>query len=1047
MAGEIFVGEVAVGVVPDARHWNQRLRAELVPASQQVGQDMGKQISQNITKNVGPARTAVRGLTSDVDNLNRREAGVFERIANHVERIAKSNTHLTLFGKIWMGIGIATTIAEPAMAGLLVSVMGIGAGLGAAAMGIGAFGVAALGVFTKVGGALKQYTTAQEQLAKATTSAQRATAQANMAAATADLTQPQMRLFKALQQVRNEWKQFINDASPGVVGVAVKGLGLFPDILQLMNLFLPPVESALKVIIGELKTSLGGAGFFVHAREWASFTGPALISTFHIVRNLLSGITGLFRAFLPYTAQTMGGLENLTKKFRDWGQSMGPTHTGFNSLIQMFKTMAPIAGQTIANLAKALANFGGALTGLSGVGNSKFLLQFLLQFSQILAQLSENPWFTRIILYMFAFRSGIGQTTKILSLFAEPMINATHFVQGFANSAKAASAATGAAGTVGGGLRNFVKGISDSGAAASKSTGMLGTFGGAIRSSGSAIFGFIKNVISWFSWSKIVTAATKVWTVVQAGLNIVMSMNPIALIVIAIAALVAAIVILWTKSAAFRNFWKTVWNFVWDIIKSVWNWIKGHWPLLLAILTGPIGLAVLWIIKHWNTVKNYFIHAWDAVVNIWHSVWNGLSSFFGRIWAGWKNTFNTLVGWFKTIWDAVKNAWNTVWNNIKTVITTPMRWVINVVWNPITGAINKFLSFVGIGTRIPQVTGLATGGKIPGYGGGDVVPALLEPGETVVPKHLTTDPGFQAWAKANDIPGFQLGGIIGAAKAIANTISPGAGDLLSGALPDFSKWLNAIANIPSAGGWSSALAKMPEQLVGNFVSWAGNHVRSFLDKILSTAFGGAASSSAIVKYAMQYVGKVPYVWGGTTPAGWDCSGFTSWVYHHFGIPAPRTSQAQQMWAVPSGDIPGALVFFYGTGGSASHVGLNIGGGKMINAYGTGYGTIVSPSHMGGFSGFGMPPGKKKFDNGGIWPPGAMGINMTPYPEVVLNSGQWSDLHAAASGGDGASAAMLARLDRLIAVAEMAPLQTAAGVGGALNSAAGKARRSGYYGPR
>jgi len=115
-------------------------------------------------------------------------------------------------------------------------------------------------------------------------------------------------------------------------------------------------------------------------------------------------------------------------------------------------------------------------------------------------------------------------------------------------------------------------------------------------------------------------------------------------------------------------------------------------------------------------------------------------------------------------------------------------------------------------------------------------------------------------------------------------------------------------------------------------------------------FGGA-SSNDILKYAMQYVGQTPYVWGGTTPQGWDCSGFTSYVYDHFGIGAPRTSEAQQGWARPSGEVPGALAFF---GNPAHHVGIALGGRKMVNAEHPGSLTMVD-NLWSDFTGFGLPP--------------------------------------------------------------------------------------------
>lgn len=89
----------------------------------------------------------------------------------------------------------------------------------------------------------------------------------------------------------------------------------------------------------------------------------------------------------------------------------------------------------------------------------------------------------------------------------------------------------------------------------------------------------------------------------------------------------------------------------------------------------------------------------------------------------------------------------------------------------------------------------------------------------------------------------------------------------------------------------------------------------------------AASGSAIVDYARQFLG-VPYVWGGTTPAGFDCSGFTSYVFAQFGISLPRTSGAQATIGtrVSAAEArPGDLVTWPG------HVGIYTGNGNNIAA--------------------------------------------------------------------------------------------------------------------
>jgi len=90
----------------------------------------------------------------------------------------------------------------------------------------------------------------------------------------------------------------------------------------------------------------------------------------------------------------------------------------------------------------------------------------------------------------------------------------------------------------------------------------------------------------------------------------------------------------------------------------------------------------------------------------------------------------------------------------------------------------------------------------------------------------------------------------------------------------------------------------------------------------------APSASGIVGIARSYFG-VPYVYGGSSPSGFDCSGFTSYVYRQAGISIPRTASAQQAAATRvSNPQPGDLVFF---GYPAYHVGIYVSPGRMIDA--------------------------------------------------------------------------------------------------------------------
>lgn len=119
-----------------------------------------------------------------------------------------------------------------------------------------------------------------------------------------------------------------------------------------------------------------------------------------------------------------------------------------------------------------------------------------------------------------------------------------------------------------------------------------------------------------------------------------------------------------------------------------------------------------------------------------------------------------------------------------------------------------------------------------------------------------------------------------------------------------------------------------------------------ITEVISEASGSAVVSQAevvttstaeeLVAYAKTLLGT-PYVWGGTSTSGFDCSGFTQYVYRHFGYSISRTaaSQLTNGTSVSKSELqPGDLVFFkntYYTSASASHVGIYIGNGQFIHA--------------------------------------------------------------------------------------------------------------------
>jgi len=144
---------------------------------------------------------------------------------------------------------------------------------------------------------------------------------------------------------------------------------------------------------------------------------------------------------------------------------------------------------------------------------------------------------------------------------------------------------------------------------------------------------------------------------------------------------------------------------------------------------------------------------------------------------------------------------------------------------------------------------------------------------------------------------------------------------------------------------------------------AAAEARAAAERARSTTFTAGGQSfpaptrqprSEVVNIARRYLG-VPYRWGGSSPStGFDCSGFTSYVFRQVGVNLPRTSRAQinAGQRVSRADIrPGDLVFF---GNPIHHVGIYAGGGQMIHSPRTGDVVRFAPAFRNNFVGASRP---------------------------------------------------------------------------------------------
>ncbi|MCX5239838.1 phage tail tape measure protein [Streptomyces prunicolor] len=180
-----------------------------------------------------------------------------------------------------------------------------------------------------------------------------------------------------------------------------------------------------------------------------------------------------------------------------------------------------------------------------------------------------------------------------------------------------------------------------------------------------------RSAIAWtIEKAKLIGAAIaeKAAAIGQWLLNAAQAASPLGLVVLAIAALVLGLIYAYNHVAWFRDLCKTAFKGIADAVGWVVNWVKGHWPLLLAILTGPIGLAVLYIVKHWDKIKSGASSMYHGTVNVLTSLVNWVAGLPGRI-------YHWLAGLGSGLASRAASAWRSFKTSTVSTAMEAVAWV------------------------------------------------------------------------------------------------------------------------------------------------------------------------------------------------------------------------------------------------------------------------------------------------------------------------------------------------------------------------------------
>lgn len=226
---------------------------------------------------------------------------------------------------------------------------------------------------------------------------------------------------------------------------------------------------------------------------------------------------------------------------------------------------------------------------------------------------------------------------------------------------------------------------------------------------------------------KALTIVTKAQTIAQQALNLVMSANPIGLVISAITALVGLFIYFWKTSEGFRNFFSGMWEGFKEVVTAfvgvITEGFGAIWELLQMfgdfIVEGAVNLwdtvvetfsgVVEWIdetiiqpvIEAFNAVVEFFATVFTSIAQFGADCWNGIVAVWDVV-SSWfndniitpvhdffANFFDNLLNGFKVLWDGIVAVWTVVSSWFNDNIITPVREFFVGMWENVTGGARK----------------------------------------------------------------------------------------------------------------------------------------------------------------------------------------------------------------------------------------------------------------------------------------------------------------------------------------------------------------------
>jgi phage-related protein len=567
----------------------------------------------------------------------------------------------------------------------------------------------------------------------------------------------------------------------------------------------------------------------------------------------LGGLATGLVSFAGTAARTFAGfggqINNTLKSVGDWLRNITPEQmtAAFLKLRQIFESIKNVVGPIVS----ALRELGGIaapalVPGFKGLGDAiksavpgvmamaRELMPALAQVMQNLAPIlpslveSFRPWATVIA----AIAPSLATIVSHLGPLAPLILGVTLAAKGIGAAMLVWNTAMAAA--------SIAQGVFA--AATGAGTAALGTNTIALAAhrvaslAGSAATG-------------LVTGAT--WL-----LNAALDANPIGIVVLALAGLVAGLVYAYNHSETFRNIVQAAWQGIKTVIGAVWNWLSTNiFPVLKAELMA-IGQGALWLWNNaiqpaWQGIKAAFSAAWPAIMaifDLWKAEWKLIgegamwlwNNAITPAWDGIKTAFSTAWDFVAGVFDKFKSGWDTLKNGvvgganaIKDGLTAAFSGLADIIKTPLKalGTLLEGIPTEVLGITVPGADTLNNWGKnLKGLSGGgytgaipiDQVAGVVHGDEHVIkaPSRRRIEnayPGLLDFMNNNGrlpVPGYEGGGLVAGDQQLRSIIQQRFG----------------IADI---GGWrpqdkygEHSTGRALDVMVGNNKS-AGDSVKDF----------------------------------------------------------------------------------------------------------------------------------------------------------------------------------------------------------------------------